>query len=190
MMNEAFAAMRADPRQTRKHYFWQLVERFRADLVNQAFTYLGCRTDAEDVAQESLCFAFRKLDELKDPSKLGNWLRSINRHNCLAARSKRARQREVRPTTAEYESLPSQSPQPGEGTDTRLEAVARVIDGLQRPYRDVLVLRYWERMTYAQIAERLHIPLGTVKTRLARGDALLLDRLAPLMQAEKEKPNE
>lgn len=181
LMNEALAVMRADPRRTHKLHFWQLVERFRADLVNQAFTHLGNLADAEDVAQESLCLAFRRLDELEDPRKLGNWLRAINRHNCLAARTKRARKREIRPATADYEALPTQQNEDRDAASTVLEEVARVIDGLSKPYREVMVLRYWERMRYAEIAERLRIPLGTVKTRLARADAILMERLAPLM---------
>ena len=81
MMIEALVAMRHDERGVPVDHFWQLVERFRADLVNQAVAILGDRQDAEDVAQDSLCRAFRCLSQLRDPQKLGSWLRNINRNN-------------------------------------------------------------------------------------------------------------
>ncbi|MCZ7643843.1 MAG: RNA polymerase sigma factor [Planctomycetota bacterium] len=186
MMIQALEEMRANPRESRALHFWELVERFRADLVNQAVTYLGNTVDAEDVAQESLCVAFRRLHELREPSKLGNWLRAINRLNCLEARRKKIQAREVRPATAEYEALADPAGE-ADPAAARLEQVAKAIDGLQDLYREVLVLRYWEHLSYAEIAQHLGVPLGTVKTRLARADEMLMRKLAPLMPAEGEE---
>ena len=89
MMIDALVAMRHEPGGVQADHFWQLVERFRADLVNQAVALLGNRPDAEDVAQDSLCRAFRCLSQLKDPQKLGSWLRTINRNNALQALRRR-----------------------------------------------------------------------------------------------------
>ncbi len=181
LLIEALEELRKNPRESRELHFWALVERFRADLVNQAYTYVGNVSDAEDIAQESLCVAFRRLPELREPSKLGNWLRSINRLHALEAQRQRARKREVRPATAEYESLAEPSASP-DGAD-RLDRVAKIVDGLPDLYREVLVLRYWERLSYAEIAAHLGVPLNTVKTRLARADEMLMRKLTPELGA-------
>lgn len=186
MLVQALTVMRNDPDAGGQQQFWQLVERFRADLVNQAFSHLGNSADAEDAAQESLCLAFRRLGELKDPAKLGHWLRAVNRMNCMALRQKRARSRarEIRPPTAEYEALAA--PESGAPEDSPLAEVARVVDRLPEAYREVIVLRYWEKMSCAQIAAHLGLPLNTAKTRLARADGLLLERLAERMRRPQE----
>lgn len=58
--------------------FWELVERYRGELVNQAYAILGSLPDAEDVVQESLCEAFNNRKRLVEARSLGALLRSIN----------------------------------------------------------------------------------------------------------------
>ncbi len=174
MMIEALVAMRHEPDGLRADQFWQLVERFRADLVNQAVAILGNRPDAEDVAQDSLCRAFRCLAQLKDPQKLGTWLRTINRNNALQVLRNRRKGNGSG-------DLSQQDPQAPESTPTgtnlelahrnrRIETIARAVDGLPEAFREVVVLRYWEGLQNQQIALRLGIAEGTVKSRLARAD--------------------
>jgi RNA polymerase sigma-70 factor (ECF subfamily) len=153
-------------------YFWQLVERFRATLVNQAFAILGNQSDAEDVSQESLCEAFQDLGSLENPRKLGNWLRQINRRNALDV----LRTRKSEHSKVERAGRDSDRREVISGgysqVDVR-EVVARAIDALPEPLRDVVVLRYWEHLSYQDLSVRLDIPLGTVKSQLARADVLL-----------------
>lgn len=190
MMIEALVALRHGEQGVPADHFWQLVERFRADLVNQAVAILGGRQDAEDVAQDSLCRAFRCLSQLKDPRKLGAWLRNINRNNALQA----LRRRRQEPGIAETGQVrrieaPATSP-----TGTNLEAadreraieqVARAVDALPDVFREVVVLRYWEQLSNDRIALRLGIPEGTVKSRLARADRELHEKLRRLWSEEK-----
>jgi len=189
MMIEALIAMRHEPGGVPADHFWQLVERFRADLVNQSVAILGSLPDAEDTAQESLCLAFRSLSGLKDPRKLGTWLRTINRNNSLQV-LRRRRQDPLRggafldaevsapattPTGTNLESV---------GRERTIEMVARAVDALPEGFREVVVLRYWEGMSNDQIAVRLGIPEGTVKSRLARADRILHERLRRLWSQE------
>lgn len=185
MMIEALVAMRHDPGGVPADHFWQLVERFRADLVNQAVAILGNRPDAEDVAQDSLCRAFRCLNQLKDPQSLGTWLRTINRNNALQA----LRQQRRNPFSSGDE-LDEMAPAPmtsptgtnleAAGRNRTIETVARAVDALPESFREVVVLRYWEKLNYAQIAQRLDIAEGTVKSRMARADAMLHQKLRQL----------
>ena len=176
MMIDALVEMRRDPSAATHERFWILVERFRADLVNQAFALLGNQNDAEDVAQESLCEAFQDLSALRDPWKVGAWLRTINRFNALNLRRKRKREK------ARVEKLD----QPGDAepeTPSDLEEVARAVDALPEPYREVVVLRFWEQRRLEEIALILGIPEGTVKSRLARSDSILFRKLRPMWHA-------
>ncbi|MCZ7646346.1 MAG: sigma-70 family RNA polymerase sigma factor [Planctomycetota bacterium] len=189
MMIEALVAMRHDPGGVPHDHFWQLVERFRADLVNQAVGILGNRPDAEDVAQDSLCIAFRNLGQLQDPLKLGGWLRSINRNNALLMlRRRRVERLQTRGQLDAQLPAPATTP-----TGTKLEAagrrqtmdkVARAVDSLPEPFREIVVLRYWERLKNPEIAARLGIPEGTVKSRLARADRILVKALHRLWSEE------
>ena len=52
-------------------------------------------------------------------------------------------------------------------------ALRQVVSELKEPYRTIIELRYYEDLSYEEIAERMHIPLGTVKIRLSRAKALL-----------------
>ena len=190
MMIEALVAMRHDEKGVPVDHFWQLVERFRADLVNQAVGILGNRQDAEDVAQDSLCRAFRCLSQLKDPKKLGSWLRNINRNNALQVLRQR-RKAPAQPDTAMYAQVPSPATSPTGtnleevGRKESIEQVARAVDALPEGYREVVVLRYWEQLNNDEIAIRLGIPEGTVKSRLARADVVLLEKLRRVW-SEKE----
>lgn len=166
-------------------YFWQLVERYRATLVNQAYAILGNQSDAEDVSQESLCEAFQDLRSLKNPQMLSNWLRQINRRNALdLLRTRRSEKRKV-------ENAGNDSDRRGavSGGYSQLdvrEVVARAIDALPEALRDVIVLRYWEHLSYQDISARLDIRLGTVKSQLARADARLEQALKKFVASAEE----
>ena len=182
MMIEALVAMRHDPGGMPADHFWQLVERFRADLVNQAFSILGNQEDAEDAAQASLAKAFRLLHTLKDPQKLGAWLRTINHRTAL--NTLRSRRRSFVETTADLDPKAAAPATTPTGRDfaavrrtTTIEQVAKAVDALPESFREVVVLRYWEHLKTEQIAERLAIPAGTVKSRLVRADRMLLEKL-------------
>lgn len=153
-------------------YFWQLVERFKADLLNQAFAVLGNLPDAEDVAQASLCEAFEGLNALKDPHQLGNWLRQINRRNAMDLLRRRKREL-LKRERAGHDPMRDTSATGGFSRVDVKEIVARAIDALPTELREVVVLRYWEHLSYQDLAARLGMPVGTVKSQLFRADGLL-----------------
>ncbi len=162
-------------------YFWQLVERYRAHLINQAFSILGNQSDAEDVAQESLCEAFQDLTNLKDSRLLVNWLRQINRRNAMdLLRSRKSESNKIQRARKESGILDAVSG--GFSKVDIREAVARAIDHLPEKLREIVVLRYWEHMPYRDLAKRLDIPLGTVKSQLARADTLLEKQLNKFLE--------
>lgn len=189
MMIEALVNMRHDAGGVPADHFWQLVERFRADLVNQAFGILGNQEDAEDAAQISLARAFLMLPTLKDPQKLGSWLRTINHRIALnqlrsQRRSKVQSSMKIDPQVIAPATTPTGSDMEAVGRSMVIEQVARAVDSLQEVYREVVVLRYWEHLDTEQIANRLGIATGTVKSRLARADTILLEKLRRIWSKE------
>ena len=62
---------------------WELIARYRGELLNQAFALLGNAEDAEDVVQETFADAFRDRARIANLESIGAWLRSLNRDNAL-----------------------------------------------------------------------------------------------------------
>src|SRR5258708_3320769 len=63
--------------------YWELVDRYREELIAQALLILGNREDAEDVVQETIIDAFRDTQKLSEVSSIGAWLKTLNRFNAL-----------------------------------------------------------------------------------------------------------
>jgi RNA polymerase sigma-70 factor (ECF subfamily) len=175
---EALVGLRLQSGKISADQFWILIERFRADLVNQAMQVLGNQQDAEDVAQDTLCKVFLELPKLRDVNKLSVWMRQINRFNAISLQRKRARQKEERLATGQLNALE-------DGVDAVPSAsedcVLRAVDSLPDTFREVVLLRYWEKCSTDDIAARLSIPAGTVRSRLTRADGMLARKLASLL---------
>jgi RNA polymerase sigma factor (sigma-70 family) len=187
MAIEALISLRQQEGGISAEHFWILLERFRAGLVNQALPILGNQQDAEDMAQETLCKAFLELPKLRDTSKLGAWLRQINRFNALSLRRQRIRQREERLATGQMNALEAETGGPhSRGATTGDDTVVSAVDSLPEAFREVVVLRYWEKLSTEEIAIRLGIPAGTVRSRLTRADGLLARKLASLLPENEE----
>ncbi len=184
MVAEALIELRKEGGRINQIQFWSMVERYRADLINQAFAIVGNQADAEDVAQDSLCCAYADLDSLKDPAKIGGWLRSINRCRARDRLRRIKAKREERLATGEVNALCTTDASIGTGNgahdlDSAEEEalILQAVDNMPDSFRDVLVLHYWEKMTLAEIAEHLNLPPGTVRSRFARADEMLLKKL-------------
>lgn len=139
-------------------------------------------TVASDLTIESFGKAFLQLHRYAPTSTFGAWLYSIGVH-CYIDHLRRNRLETVPLSTAEHTSdgefveyqIPSSQPNPEE-TLIRMqrdETLKRIVDGLKEPYRQIVRLRYYDDLSYEDIAERLNIPLGTVKIRLLRAKNLL-----------------
>lgn len=188
---EALTEIRNDPRRVPDERFWKIVERYRATLINQAFCIIGSQEDAEDIAQETLCKAFTALHQLRDAAKLGLWLRSINHRHALALYRRRRDAREERLRTGQMSEIEApagaatgQHTTGGSPATSLRDRIARAMDGLPDGFREVMALRYWEKLSNEQIAARLDIPEGTVRSRLARADRMMSQKLKAVLKQE------
>jgi RNA polymerase sigma-70 factor (ECF subfamily) len=164
-----------------------LLERHEAKLYRFARRLCRHREDAEDVLQESLLAAARGLPRFRGASSVGTWLYAIARSFCI----KKRRRSVFAPAEV---SLDSEAPAAARGVSdparrpdeeleaSRLEtALERAIAGLDRPYREVLLLRDVEGLSSAEVARVTGLSVAAVKTRLHRARARLREALAPFM---------
>ncbi len=161
-----------------------LKKRFREQrnrLFRLALAWTGDAMLSDDLVQECLARAWEKRQQLKDPERLEAWLFRIL-HNCWMEHLRRMK------ATTDLDEVP---PDLEEGPDSRLErqqladrvraAVARLPVG----QREVVTLVDLEECRYAEVAEILEIPIGTVMSRLSRARRALRDELLHL-QAPRE----
>lgn len=162
--------------------FWEVIERYRGELVNQALAIVGNLADAEDVVQETFCEVYRDGQRLAELRSLGAWLRAVNRAHAL--NRLRARRRDSQRLGRKQREAPERTATTGGFNLLELrEAVAKAIEALPEELRAVVVLRFWEDRSHAEIAERLGIPQGTVWKRLCEASEHLFPKLNAYLQA-------
>lgn len=133
-----------------------LIARHRRRLVRVATNVLRDPCEAEDVAQEAFLKAFRELHKLRDDRAFAGFLYRICVRLCLD----RLRGRRAEP--AEFDrAQPSGGPQ----IETRV-LVENLLGELPAELRMTLVLRELEQFSYEEIAQFMHVPVGTVRSRL------------------------
>ena len=119
--------------------------------------------DAEDVAQESLLRAYRKLDRLRDRTRFRAWLVRITYR--LALDRARARKRSQEREALWVRETARSSVAPGAGGDFQAQ-LEKAVEELPEKLRIVLLLAAMEGHTMEEIAALLDVPPGTVKSRL------------------------
>jgi RNA polymerase sigma-70 factor (ECF subfamily) len=142
------------------------VSRYYEPLYQIAFSLTRAEADACDLTQQTFCIWAAKGHQLRDASKVKTWLFTTLHREFLGARRRQTRFPHVELEQAE-EELPVVSP----ATVNRLDA-AQVLDALAKLdeiYQAPVALFYLQDCSYNEIAEILGVPLGTVKSRLARG---------------------
>lgn len=129
---------------------------------------------AEDIAQDAWLIALRKRDAVRGPMRA--WLVGVVGNLVVDRRRSRLRRdRRERAVARPEAEAPFDSAMLADETRARVKLV---IAELAPAYRDVLVLRYYEDLSPAEIAQQLALPLETVRTRLKRGLAQLRQKLA------------
>ena len=176
--------------------FRTLVEREGPGLVRLCYRVLSDLSEAEDAAQESFVIAFRSLPSWRREGPFGAWLSRIGLRVALRRASQRRHvtwlsagagstededvARLNRSLVAPTDSDPASVALAGERSAT----VRAAVRGLDEPYRETVLLRFFADLPLIEIAAETGRPLGTVKTHLRRGLtrlrlALLEDAAAP-----------
>jgi RNA polymerase sigma-70 factor (ECF subfamily) len=151
--------------------FTKLMEQYQVPLYNMALRMVGGPDDAADIAQEAFLRAWEKIGSLRD-SPFKSWLFQIGANLCHD-HFRRGRRYGVMPDEEQGAKvvslgLPTPDPQERAEANERHRIVRQSIAELDQDMRIALVLRDVNGMSYDEIASVLRVPLGTVKSRIAR----------------------
>jgi len=180
-------------------------DRFEAEILPHldaayrlALTLTRQKADAEDLVQESIVHAYRGFAGFRRGSNARAWLLTIVRHTCFnLARRARSRPREEPLTTTSdgrrgaLEPVDT-APEPEQQAIATIER-ERLLDalaGVPEPFRSVVALVDLGELRYAEAAEVLGCPRGTIMSRLHRGRLLLAERLGLGMAPGEDGANE
>jgi len=159
------------------HALQGLMRRYRDDLMRFLTRFLGSHTAAEDVFQETFLQVHMSAASFDASRRFKPWLFTIaaNKARDHHRRTGRRRVMSLSASVSPAEDrarfvdlLDAGLPRPEAPLEANEQArlVQRVIDELPVHLREILLLSYFQRLSYAQIADTLEVPLGTVKSRL------------------------
>lgn len=184
--------------------FSQLVEANQNKIYTLALRMTGSPEDGADLAQEAFLRAWRSLPSFQGESNFSTWLYRLTSNLCIDFLRREKRRRAVTaavPLDGEEDSPPTQVPDHRFTPESEWErkelraALDRGLSKLSDGHRQVLVLRELEGLSYAEIAGRLELEEGTVKSRIARArmslrNILLADgNFSPPISSMNTKPN-
>lgn len=174
-MNEILLIARA--RGGDREAFGALVERYRDNVYRLTYRMCGNPYDADEAAQEAFVAAWRALPNFRGDAKFSTWLYRLATNAAIDLM-----RREKRHHTGAESEMPDiaddrESPQESVERTEQQEAVQQALSALSEEYREILLLRYMEELDYSEIAEALHLPSGTVKSRINRAKAALKSAL-------------
>jgi RNA polymerase sigma-70 factor (ECF subfamily) len=150
-----------------------LVKEHHAAVYRYACRLCGCPAEAEDLTQQTFLIAHQKLHQLRDTACATAWLLAITRRAFLKS------VRRPRPTpTSDVELLASEAVAVAANSGPiDQERLTAALHELPDEFRLVLLMYYFEDLSYQQMAEQLEIPIGTVMSRLSRAKGHLRARL-------------
>lgn len=169
--------------------FNELVLQYEKSVYRLAFRMLGSVSDAEDLAQEVFVQVFRNIEAFRGESKISTWLYRItvnlskNRTKYLARRHSHQHQELEETASGVTESVgfvtTGQVSRPDQDLlGSELERIVQeCLLSLDSEFREVLILRDVEGLSYEEIALLLEVPQGTLKSRLHRARAELKARV-------------
>lgn len=149
-----------------KETFTGLVQEYTPNLYRLAFGILHNREDAEDAVCESILKAYEKIHTLRKAECFRAWMMQIAANEAKKIYAKNKRSVSVE-NPEDY--MPAFSDDHHELWDIVME--------MDVVYRETIILYFYEQLSIKEISEALHIPVGTVKSRLSRGKAQLKSSL-------------
>lgn len=137
--------------------FLKLFQPYEADIYRIAYVYLKNEADALDIVQETACKAFDKIHTVKEPEYLKTWFIKIAINSALNLLKQK--EKAVLMNELLTESVLEEFSDP---TDNIL--MKQLIDILSVEEKNIILLKYYQDLTFTEIAQILHMPLGTAKS--------------------------
>jgi RNA polymerase sigma-70 factor (ECF subfamily) len=168
----------------------QLVRRWAARVLAVCHARVGRADAAEDLAQETLVRGWRALATLEDAARFGPWLCGIATRACLDW-LKSPKRGETTMSALDHDGRPFDAAHPHDGdaaTDAErrdeIRSLLHEVERLPEAYRQVLMLFYYDDLSYRDIAAALDVSAATVNARLTKARAMLRSRLTRSAQAK------
>lgn len=171
--------------------FGELMELYRESIYFTMFKMVKNSDDADDLTIEAFGKAFSRLEQYSPSFAFSTWLFKIASNNCIDF----IRKKRVKVTSMDtgftrengevifYDARASgQNPEEAIIHNQKVKMMRHLVTKLKPRYRELVELRYFEELSYEEIAETLHLPLGTVKAQLFRAR----DFLANMIENTKE----
>lgn len=167
--------------------FSAFVERYKAMVLRCTRSVLRDEADAEDAAQDAFVVLFKRIHTFRGESSLKTWVYRVARNTALNRARARARRHHDahEPLDAGHEAgigehvAPSLRLDPAADSERRelASSLNQELDALDPSFREILILRDVEELSYDEIAELLELAVGTVKSRLFRARAAMRQRM-------------
>jgi RNA polymerase sigma-70 factor (ECF subfamily) len=169
---------------------WEaVVARFRRKVFHIAYKFTGRFEEAEDLTQEIFLKVYRSLDKFHRDADFSTWLSSVARNYCIDRYRASKREREVLvDDLLAFDLAPASRGNPYRALEDRdrRSFVRRGLEQLPPKLREAVFLRDLQGLTYQEMADRLGLPEGTVKSRINRGREELARLLLRARQAGHE----
>lgn len=154
-----------------------LVHRYKDPLTNYIYRFLGDMKECEDLLQETFLRVYRNRHSYRRIAKYSTWLYTIAGNLARSEYRKRKRRRlfslqSVNRDDEEYEvEIPDETYLPDVHTESLMQDkfVQETLRQIPEEFREVVVLRDIQQLSYEEIAEITGLPMGTVKSRINRG---------------------
>ena len=171
--------------QGQEYAFEALFTRYKDYVYRIAFAFTRNSGDAEEIVQETFLDVLRALPRyrLDGPASFETWLYRVTVNRC------RKLARRQRPPSADWDAIaehleaipngrPYHNPEAASAQAEASRGIWEAVDALPEPFREVIILRYLEDLSYKDIAQVLDISEGTVKSRLYTAHRRLQEALA------------
>jgi len=145
----------------------------RRKVFNIAYKFVGRHDQAEDLTQDVFLKLYKSLDTFDRRANFQTWLVSVSRNLCIDHYRSVRKEREVVNRDVDPSDLmpasPDRSAQAELEQRDRVHLLRRALDKLPPSLRTAVMMRDIQEMSYHEIADRLSLPEGTVKSRINRG---------------------
>jgi RNA polymerase sigma-70 factor (ECF subfamily) len=164
---------------------WDLIVRqYWRKVFNVAYKFVGKHDEAEDLTQDIFLKIFKSLDTFDRRANFQTWLISISRNLCIDHYRSVRKERETIDRDVDANELTPASSEPGpvaalEQRD-RVTLLRQAMSGLPDTLRTAVMMRDIQELSYQEIADRLRLPEGTVKSRINRGRTELARQIRKL----------
>ncbi len=173
-----------------------LVHRYKDQLLNFVYRFVGNRNDAEDIVQETFLRVYKNKHYYKEIAKFSTWIYTIAGN--LAKTELRKRKRRKLFSVSNFMNEEKDYEIPDEDKNPELEVdgtikddiIQKAIEKLPPKFKEVILLRDVQGFSYEEISQILNIPLGTVKSRVNRGRLKLQEDLKFLFENEEKSKEE